>query len=64
MVRINEMRESIKIVRQASRRSDGPVLAKVPASSSRRSARCTSAPSAARETGIYLISDGSVNPTG
>ncbi|HZL97525.1 MAG TPA: NADH-quinone oxidoreductase subunit D, partial [Terriglobales bacterium] len=63
MVRINEMRESIKIVRQAvAQIPDGPVLAKVP--------RIFKPPvgevyfraeNPRGETGIYLISDGTVN---
>jgi len=63
MVRINEMRESIKIVRQAiAQIPEGPVLAKVP--------RVFKPPvgevyfrteNPRGETGFYLISDGSVN---
>ena len=63
MVRINEMRESIKIVRQAvAQIPDGPVLAKVP--------RVFKPPvgevyfraeNPRGETGIYVISDGTVN---
>ena len=64
MVRINEMRESIKIVRQAvAQIPDGPVLAKVPrvfkppVGETYFRSECPRG-----ETGIYLISDGSANP--
>lgn len=64
MVRINEMRESVKIVRQAvAQIPDGPVLAKVPrvfkppVGETYFRSECPRG-----ETGIYLISDGTVNP--
>lgn len=64
MVRINEMRESVKILRQAiAQIPEGPVQAKVP--------RVFKPPvgevyfraeNPRGETGIYLVSDGTVNP--
>ena len=65
MVRINEMRESVKILRQAiAQIPEGPVQAKVP--------RVFKPPvgevyfraeNPRGETGIYVISDGTVNPS-
>jgi NADH-quinone oxidoreductase subunit D len=64
MVRINEMRESVRIVRQAvAQIPDGPVLAKVP-----RVFKPAAGEVYARfenprgEMGCYLVSDGGTNP--
>ena len=64
MVRINEMRESVKILRQAiAQTPDGPVMAKVPRGFKPPAGEVYfRAENPRGETGIYLISDGTVNP--
>ena len=64
MVRINEMRESVKILRQAiARIPEGPVLAKVPRVFKPAAAEVYVRTECPRgETGFYVISDGTVLP--
>ncbi len=64
MVRINEMRESVKILRQAiARIPEGPVQAKVPRVFKPPAGEVYfRAENPRGETGIYLVSDGTVNP--
>ena len=64
MVRINEMRESVKILRQAiARIPEGPVLAKVPRVFKPAAAEVYVRTECPRgETGFYVVSDGTVNP--
>jgi NADH-quinone oxidoreductase subunit D len=65
MVRINEMRESVKILRQAiAQIPEGPVLAKVPRVFKPAAGEVYFRSECPRgETGFYLISDGTVNPS-
>ncbi len=64
IVRIDEMRESVKILRQAiAMIPDGPVIAKVPRVFKPAAGECYfRAENPRGETGFYLISDGSANP--
>ncbi len=64
MVRINEMRESVKILRQAiARIPEGPVLAKVPRVFKPAAAEVYVRTECPRgETGFYVVSDGTVHP--
>ncbi|MBI5420034.1 MAG: NADH-quinone oxidoreductase subunit D [Deltaproteobacteria bacterium] len=64
MVRINEMRESVKILRQAiAQIPEGPVLAKVPRLFKPPAGEVYFRSECPRgETGFYVISDGTVNP--
>jgi NADH-quinone oxidoreductase subunit D len=64
MVRINEMRESVKILRQAiARIPEGPVLAKVPRVFKPAAAEVYVRTECPRgETGFYVVSDGTVLP--
>ncbi len=64
MVRINEMRESVKILRQAiAQIPEGPVAAKVPRVFKPPVGEAYFRSECPRgETGFYLISDGTVNP--
>jgi NADH-quinone oxidoreductase subunit D len=65
MVRINEMRESVKILRQAiAQIPEGPVTAKVPRVFKPPTAEVYFRSECPRgETGFYVISDGTVNPS-
>ena len=64
MVRINEMKESVKILRQAiAQIPEGPVMAKVPRMFKPPVGEVYfRAENPRGETGIYLVSDGTVNP--
>jgi NADH-quinone oxidoreductase subunit D len=64
IVRLNEIRESAKILRQAiAQIPDGPVMAKVPRLFKPPAGEVYfRAENPRGETGIYLISDGTVNP--
>ena len=64
MVRINEMRESVKILRQAiAQIPEGPVMAKVPRLFKPPAGEVYVRTECPRgETGFYVISDGTVNP--
>lgn len=64
IVRIDEMRESVKILRQAiAMIPDGPVMAKVPRVFKPAPGECYfRAENPRGETGFYVISDGGTNP--
>jgi NADH-quinone oxidoreductase subunit D len=64
MVRINEMKESVRILRQAiAQIPEGPVMAKVPRMFKPPVGEVYfRAENPRGETGIYLVSDGTVNP--
>jgi NADH-quinone oxidoreductase subunit D len=65
MVRINEMRQSVRILRQAiAQIPEGPVAAKVPRVFKPPAGEVYFRSECPRgETGFYLISDGTVNPS-
>ncbi len=64
MVRINEMRQSVRILRQAvAQIPEGPVMAKVPRMFKPAAGEVYFRSECPRgETGFYIISDGTVNP--
>jgi NADH-quinone oxidoreductase subunit D len=65
MVRINEMRQSVRILRQAvAQIPEGPVMAKVPRLFKPAAAETYFRSECPRgETGFYVVSDGTTNPT-